>query len=267
MAIRVCPLCLAEFLDYKTSCTHCGVALVDPTEDVDIRLLEDDEQVVYELAEWPIDAQTDTAELFAECGIPHLWDGTDLIVPAVHEESADQLLERIEEKYGLVSDSDDDGTTNDSDSQGETEYELDGWDKARRMDLVERLVDAGIPHRWEDALLVVPTTNERKVDDILDEMDGIEPSEPSDIDPAEILNIMFLAAERMRKGKVDADQYASLLAALDAVEPDLPPYGVDRSLWSRAIECAEDLADAVAADSDELEGCADQLFGMLRELV
>ena len=74
MSIRVCPLCQAEFLEYKNTCTHCGVALVDPSEDVDIRLLEDDEQVVYDLSGWPIDAQTDTSMLLAESGLPHLWD-------------------------------------------------------------------------------------------------------------------------------------------------------------------------------------------------
>ena len=176
MSIRVCPLCQAEFLDYKTACAHCGVALVDPTDDVDFRLLEDDEQVEYDLSGWPIDARTDTAELFAESGLPHAWNGTDLVVPEVHEESADRLLERIEERYGLASDGGSESAGSAGDS-GETEFDLEDWDTNRRKELVEHLVDAAIPHRWEGDLLVVPTDAESRTEAILDEMDGVAPHE------------------------------------------------------------------------------------------
>lgn len=275
MSIRVCPLCQAEFLDYKVACSHCGVALVDPTDDVDFKLLEEDEQVEYDLSEWPIDARTDTAELFAESGLPHAWNGTDLVVPEVHEESADRLLERIEEHYGLASDgSDADDDADDvGDDDGDTEFDLEDWDTNRRIELVEKLVDAGIPHRWEGNLLIVPTKSDTRVDSILDEMDGLAPGDGegrgsrSSADPFAILQSLFLAAERMRKGKVSADDYESLLEALDDAEPNQPPYGVERSLWEEALECGEDLADAVADESDELEGVADRLHGLLRNFV
>ena len=55
--------------------------------------------------------------------------------------------------------------------------------------------------------------------------------------------------------------------ALDDAEPSQPPYGVERSIWEEALECGEDLADAVADDTDELEGLADRLFGLLRNFV
>ena len=221
MSLRVCPLCQAEFLEYKNTCTHCGVALVDPSEDVDIRLLEDDEQVVYDLSGWPIDAQTDASMLLAESGLPHLWDGTDLIVPAEHEESADRLLERIEDAYGLVGDEEldmlgeeaaearvDAGVTEGSEdsSGGETEFDLAGWTVAQRMELVERLVELHIPHRWEGPLLVVPTVRDDEVEALTDEAEGID-AEAEVIEPREAASLMFLAAQRMRKGKVSADQY------------------------------------------------------------
>lgn len=283
MAIRVCPLCQAEFLEYKNTCTHCGVALVDPSEDVDIRLLEDDEQVIYDLSAWPLDAQTETSMIFAESGLPHLWDGTDLIVPSVHEDAADTLLERIEDQFGLVdaeeremlaereAEDADEESAGDS-SGGETEYDLEGWAAARRMELVERLVELGIAHHWEDECLVVPTAREDEVDALLDEMDGIEPgpasSAPStQIDPAAIASVLFLTAERMRKGKVDSTKYAELLDALDAAEPAQPPFGVDPNVWMQALELGEDLADAVADDTDEIEEIASNLYTVLRPLI
>ncbi|MSW20677.1 MAG: hypothetical protein F2873_07240, partial [Actinobacteria bacterium] len=269
MSIRVCPLCSAEYLDFKESCNHCGVALVEPGEDIDIRLLDEDEQVVYDLSAWPIDAQTETAIAFAESGLPHLWDGTDLIIPEVHEESADRMLERIEDQFDLVegeeremlaeedAESAGPGSVGET-SGGDTEFPLDGWDSSRRMELVERLVELSVPHHWEGELLVVPTDRDEDVEAILDEMDGIEPrSEPSShIDPAEIASVLFLTAERMRKGKVDATKYAELLEALDAAEPAQPPFGVDPNLWMQMLELGEDLADAVAEDTDEIEEVA-----------
>ena len=280
MAIRVCPLCQAEFLEFKNTCTHCGVALVDPSEDVDIRLLEDGEQVIYDLSAWPLDAQTETSMIFAESGMPHLWDGTDLIVPSVHENSADTLLERIEDQFGLVdaeerdmlaereAEDADEESAGDS-SGGETEYDLEGWLPARRMELVERLVELSIAHHWESECLVVPTAREDEVDALLDEMDGIEPgaSPSARIDPAAIASVLFLTAERMRKGKVDAAKYAELLDALDAAEPALPPFGVDPNLWLQALELGEDLADAVAEDTEEIEEIASNLYTLLRPLI
>ncbi len=280
MSTRVCPLCSAEYLDFKESCNHCGVALVEPGEDIDIRLLDEDEQVVYDLSAWPIDAQTETAIAFAESGLPHLWDGTDLIIPEVHEESADRMLERIEDQFDLVEEEEREmlaeedaesagpGSVGET-SGGDTEFPLDGWDSSRRMELVERLVELSVPHHWEGELLVVPTDRDEDVEAILDEMDGIEPrSEPSShIDPAEIASVLFLTAERMRKGKVDATKYAELLEALDAAEPAQPPFGVDPNLWMQMLELGEDLADAVADDTDAVEEIAANLYALLRPLI
>jgi hypothetical protein len=280
MSIRVCPLCQAEFLEFKNTCTHCGVALVDPNEDIDIRLLDEDEQVIYDLSAWPLDAQTDTSMLFAESGLPHQWDGTDLIIPAVHEPAADRMLERIEDQYGLVdaeeremlaeqdAENADEESVGDS-SGGETEFALEGWDAGRRMELVERLVELGIAHHWEDELLIVSTDRDDEVEALLDEMDGIEPDTGprANLDPAVIASTLFLTAERMRKGKVDAAKYAELLEALDAAEPAQPPFGFDPNVWMQALEIGEDLADAVAEDTDEIEEIAGTLYDLLRPLI
>jgi len=284
MSTRVCPLCRAEYLDFKESCNHCGVALVEPGEDIDIRLLDEDEQVVYDLSAWPIDAQTETAIAFAESGLPHLWDGTDLIVPEVHEESADRMLERIEDQFGLVdkeeremlaeedAESADPESVGDT-SGGDTEYDLEEWPASRRIELVERLVELSVPHHWEDHFLVVPTSREDEVDALLDEMDGVQPGARGDnvghldLAPAEIASTLFLAAERMRRGKVDASHYGELLGALDAAEPEQPPYGFDPKVWEQAIELGDELADAVADDTDAVEEIAANLYALLRPLI
>jgi len=288
MTIRVCPLCQAEFLEFKTVCSHCGVALLDPDADTDPRYLDSDDQVVYDLAEWPLDAQSEAAQVLAESGIPHVWQGTDVLMPLVHESAADQLLERVERAHGLeaggsseVNDGDD---PVDAPSRAETEYDLSAWPTPQRIELVEKLVELSVPHRWEADLLLVSTNLEDIVDDVLDEMeggsvatlgggdgggagDGGEVAEDDDLDPAAALTGLFLASERMRKNKVDVDIYGGLLESLDMSDPERPPYGFDPKIWERALELGEDLADAVAADTDEVDQLADELFQLLRPFV
>jgi hypothetical protein len=323
----VCPLCQAEFLEFKTVCTHCGVALLDPSDDTDPRHLPEDEQLIYDLSAWPLDAQTDAAQLLAESGLPHVWLGTDLLMPLVHEQSGDRLLERIEREYGLGSaeetdsegETDDDldgaATTDDADddtdadesedpeesapAHGDTEYDLSGWEAWRRKELVERLVEESVPHRWEGDLLVVSTREEPVVDHVLDLMEGAGPDDEDDdedddadveldefevdgvevipvdeslevdvtMDPAEIMSGLFLASERMRKGKVDVDTYGGLLASLESAEPEQPPYGIDGELWRRVLAAGDDLADAVADDADDVEDLASELYNLLRPYI
>ena len=280
MAIRVCPLCQAEFLEFKSICSHCNVALLDPDDDTDPRHLDPDDQVVYELSAWPLDAQAEAAQVLAESGIPHVWQGTDVVMPLVHEAAADLLLEQVERTHGL-DDSEDEGADDGEDDEAddgaaarETEYDMTAWPTPRRMELVGRLVEMSVPHRWEGDLLLVPTNLEGSVDDLLDDMeDGTLAAEDGDgegagrLDPAEALSGLFLAAERMRKGKVDVDIYGGLLTTLEASGPERPPYGLDPNIWDKALELGEDLADAVADDTDDVEPLASELFDLLRPFV
>ena len=150
-------------------------------------------------------------------------------------------------------------------SGGETEFDLAGWTVAQRMELVERLVELHIPHRWEGPLLVVPTVRDDEVEALTDEAEGVD-AEAEVIEPREAASLMFLAAQRMRKGKVSADQYGELLRAIEGARPGRPPFGVDTAVWGQILALADDLADAVAEDSDELESIASELYETLRPL-
>ena len=99
---------------------------------------------------------------------------------------------------------------------GETEYDMTAWPTQRRMELVGRLVELGVPHHWEGDLLLVPTNLEGTVDVLLDDMEGgslahsdvddenedVDDDDPGALDPAEALSSLFLAGERMRRHKV-----------------------------------------------------------------
>ena len=101
--------------------------------------LPEDEQVVYELGEWPIDLQAEAAEVLAESEIPHAWDGTDLVVHVDWEQTVDELLDAVER-----------GATGEVDtSDDEILYELNEWSADDRLLLSDRLDEEGIAHHWD----------------------------------------------------------------------------------------------------------------------
>ena len=151
---------------------------------------------------------------------------------------------------------------------GHTEYDLIGWDTARRAELVSRLVEVGITHHWEDDMLVVPTVREVDVDAIFDEMgEGDGSGVRSDLGPTEIASTLFLVAERMRKGKIDAERHERLLEAVGSADPSRAPYGWDAAVWQQALALGAELAEAVADDTDDVESIAGSLFALLRPLI
>jgi hypothetical protein len=124
--------------------------------------LPEDEQVIYELGEWPIDLQAEAAEVLAESQIPHAWDGTDLVVHVDWEQTVDELLDAVER-----------GATGEVDtSDDEILYELDEWSADDRLLLSDRLDEEGIAHHWDgETTLVIAPIDEASVEAVLDGLD------------------------------------------------------------------------------------------------
>ena len=57
--------------------------------DTDPLDLPEEDQLVYDLSDWPLDVHADVAAALAEAGIAHSWLGTDLVVHERHEDRAD----------------------------------------------------------------------------------------------------------------------------------------------------------------------------------
>ena len=55
-----------------------------------------------------------------------------------------------------------------------TEWELDEWPRETRAELTAMLIEAGIAHRWEDAILIAESAREVDVEEILDEIENLE---------------------------------------------------------------------------------------------
>jgi hypothetical protein len=256
----------------------------------------DAESVHYDLSEWNLEQRASVAEVFAEAGVPHAWVGDEVIVPVELEEIADDLLDQLESELGI------DGTPGDAAFPGSTaarvrgaaldaasddeitEYELDEWEPGERSRLTELLVAAGVPFRWEGAVLVTLTEVEDMVDELLD---AVEAGEVTIIDApnprggvsttvnagdssvsGDTLNRMFLAAERLQKDPLDAGGLEMLVGVLDLIEDGGVPFGVPIPVWRQASELADQLADALAGNDfpDEVAAMeiAQRLFVTLR---
>jgi hypothetical protein len=246
--------------------------------------LPEEEQVVYELGEWPLDLQAAAAEALAESEIPHAFDGTDLVVHVDWEQSVDELLEDVERAAGgvpvaadaAVGSEDEAEIDSDELDDGEIVYELDDWTPEQREAVETRLTDAGIDHRWEDETsLVVGSAHEAVVENLLDDIEypdalDVEPvdeKEAAEATSFEVLSAMYLAADRLKGHPLDAAGLADLTEAIEAADADVPPYGITPGLWHNAVDQANALADAVTDEDADRTPEVIEKATALRELL
>ena len=231
-------------------------------------------RVFYDLAEWDFDQQAELASALAEFEIPHGWEGTELVVPDDYEVATDAVFADVEQRLGIVGKGTGDAFVEDDGEPEErreiaedetlTEYDLTDWEELERNLVTDSLGGANVPFRWEETILLVPTTDEEQVDHILDDIESgnvipvINDGPDGDELPFETLNSFFLAGERLRKDSRDADGLERLLDALKVADPNRPPRGVELRLWRRTCELAEELADTLVDDEGRATEFDDQ---------
>jgi hypothetical protein len=102
---QFCPRCGALFapdvnMEFSTTqvlCVECGLSLEDPPAYLAPSEVDDD-QIAYELAEWPAEDRAIATADLVELGIPYRWeDNLVLVVPAGVEEQVDAILDEIDE--------------------------------------------------------------------------------------------------------------------------------------------------------------------------
>jgi hypothetical protein len=236
-------------------------------------------RVHYDLASWSFEQMAELAATLADAEIPHAWDGDELIVPESAEAQTDDLVAEVEMRLGIVS-TEAPAAPLDAialaDGAPSTEYDLAEWEPDERELVVSHLVAQSLPFRWEDETLLVRTEDEGLVDSILDDVEndeGIEIIDEDDPDqlPFETLTTFFLAGDRLQRNPLDADGLEQLLSATEVADPDHPPYGVEKRLWVRMCELADELAAALVdgeePDVVETQAVAAELHDLLRPYV
>ena len=239
-------------------------------------------RVHYDLESWSFEQMAELAAALADAEIPHAWDGNELIVPDSAEEVTDDVVAQVEIRLGMATDNVESAARQPvplADDASSTEYDLAEWEPSERELITSHLVARGLPFRWEEDVLLVGTDDEELVDSILDEVENDEGIElPEDDDgveedqlPFETLTTFFLAGDRLQRNPLDADGLEQLLSATDVADPERPPYGVDKKLWLRMCELADDLAAALVdgdePDVIETQAVAAELHDLLRPYV
>lgn len=240
-------------------------------------------RVHYDLANWSFEQMAELAAALADGEIPHAWDGSELIVPESAEEATDDIVAQVEMRLGIDAGNDEVAPREPvalAADAASTEYDLAEWEQSERDLITSHLVARGLPFRWEEDVLLVGTDDEELVDTILDDVendDGIELPDADDDGaeadqlPFETLTTFFLAGDRLQRNPLDADGLEQLLSATDVADPERPPYGVDKRLWLRMCELADDLAAALVdgdePDVVETQAVAAELHDLLRPYV
>jgi hypothetical protein len=229
-------------------------------------------KVHYNLTGWSLDQRAELAETLAERGVPHVWEGEELVVPEQIEEAVDDLFDQLEREIGpfpvplLDDDGDEDGVRPDV-----TEFGLDEWPFGDIEVLKQSLAEAEIPHRWEGRTLLVAADAEHVVDDLLD---AIEAGEVASLDedaeaPDGALHDLYIAADRLCRDATDAGSRTTVLALATQLSPAAPPFGLAGRAWGLIVERTHALETIFddGAEPDAIKAAADELRGACRPYV
>lgn len=89
-----------EYVGVGSFCADCGTQLVDEGELFDEPFGE--EELVYELGDWPAEMRAAVGSVLRSEGIPHLWEEGDLVVRDEDAERVEEILDDIEAAEGIL---------------------------------------------------------------------------------------------------------------------------------------------------------------------
>jgi hypothetical protein len=149
-------------------------------------------------------------------------------------------------------------------------YDLIEWPPEDRVIATDDLLEAGIPYRWDDGVvLVVPAANEAQVDELLDEIDAnavgeqgeaalieVEAGEDGGEEATAAMGELFVAADGLSHGTYDEAEVVDFMEAAAAVAQSLPPFGIEPQVWGRiqsqSAAIVAELEKGDEGDDDEI---------------
>jgi len=118
-----------------------------------------DTEIAYDLSDWTDARLAELGRRLDARGIPHDFDGPELVVDPAHEDEVDRLLTATPPS-----------TAGADGEHGEVSYDCSPWAGETRRLLGALLETRDIPHAWEGTVLVVRAEHEATVDELVDEM-------------------------------------------------------------------------------------------------
>lgn len=248
---------------------------------------EDDagEWLAYDFHEWSLESRVMLEQLLTVDQVVHSWQGTTLMVHESLEATVDGLVEEVEEteeaKEAIARPIGPDEPL--------TAFELAEWPEALRDELMERLVQARVPHVLDtggdtrdagggdagggdadaagvDApgsgaepgpvcdLLVREADEERVevvIDDLLAREEEADFEEMDGLEVNRLMSDLFMACDRLRRDPRDFDGLRGVMAHARRIATVRTPFGFAAPSWRNLRNAAADLLAMVEdADSD-----------------
>ncbi|MXZ98725.1 MAG: hypothetical protein F4Z23_06770 [Acidimicrobiaceae bacterium] len=251
------------------------------------------EWLAYELHEWSLESRVMLQQLLTVDKVVHSWQGTTLMVHESLEEKVDSLVDEVDETEKAK-----EATSRPIGPEDSlTAFELAEWSDALRAELVERLVQARVPHLLDtegdvpesDAAeggadqetepgevcdLLVREADEDRVelviDDLLAREEEAQFEELDGLEVNELLSSLFVACDRLRKDPGDLDGVRGVTTNARRIARVRTPFGFSAPNWRDLRNSVGELLDLVAsedADRDDLREMAHRMSDTLRTLV
>ncbi len=151
-----------------------------------------------------------------------------------------------------------------------TVYDVPDWLPEQRAQLGVLLEDAGIAYRWDGPELVVPADRESDVEELFNQVGGVDPDEEEADDESRYQAVAELFAACRRLASEPADEQRQEIV-LDWIRQSAGPplLGMDDVDWFRISSHARTLEAAIeeGQDVDLIAREADTLHDMLRAVV
>ena len=247
--------------------------------------------MAYELHEWSLESRVMLQQLLTVDKVVHSWQGTTLMVHESLEEKVDSLVDEVEETEEAK-----EATSRPIGPEDSlTAFELAEWSEALRSELVERLVQARVPHLLDtegDAegdteggtdeetepgevcdLLVREADEDRVelvIDDLLAREEEAQFEELDGLEVNELLSALFVACDRLRRDPGDLDGMRGVVMNARRIAGVRTPFGFSAPNWRTLRNAVGELLDLVESeerDSEDLREMAHRLSDTLRTLV
>lgn len=222
--------------------------------------------VAYELNEWAREARVMLQQLLVSSELPHAWEGTDLVAPAVFESKVDALIEQVEAVSLPALDPDADKVL----------YELSDWSDHEFLQVADALTGAGIAYEFDaEGNLLVLADDEEAAEEVLDSIEfpdalAADAGPAGEVDAQEVLTGLFIASDRLKRSARDHEGVLGLVAAAITIDTMVLPFGFEPRAWHVIGERSAALRAAIegeTASDEEIEEQAAELRDLLRELV
>lgn len=258
--------------------------------------------LAYELHEWSLESRVMLQQLLTVDKVVHSWQGTTLMVHESLEAQVDSLVDEVEEtekaKEAISR------PIGPEDSL--IAFELSEWPEPLRAELVERLVQASVPHildvgdavvvdaaggaaaggdaagvrvhqvaeRAEVCDLLVREADEERVEVVIDDLLAREEEahleELDGLEVNSLLSDLFVACDRLRRDPGDPDGVRGVVANARRLVGVRTPFGFAAAHWRALRNSMGELLDSVEdedTDRDDLREMAHRMSDTLRVLV